>query len=85
MAERNLPGQPEQDIQADADDGGERDQRQDEMRIAFGEGADRKAGSGDGEDRKRRRDRREVSRIASDLVHGSAAEQAVRHDARAPG
>ena len=36
MAERDLPGKSDQDIQSDADDGGERHHRQHERRIASG-------------------------------------------------
>ena len=56
MAERDLSGQPEQDVEADADDRREADQRDDEQLIAVGAHHE----IGDRRERDRRRD--EVAR-----------------------
>jgi hypothetical protein len=48
MAERNLPGEPDQDVQPDADDGGEPDQHDDVEAIAVAGRDERRGGDDDG-------------------------------------
>ena len=81
MAERDLPGQPEQDVEPDADDRGQRDQRQNEMACsrrlstptATPAAVSARMASGIAM-------ARGGARASSDLVHRGAAEQAVRHE-----
>ena len=56
MAERNLAGEPNQDVEPDADHGGQRDQGQDEVRVAAGEERKGDARTGQRQDRERHRE-----------------------------